>query len=102
MATKYNYYPDKIKRMLLEDPYRPLHNWNMLKHLKTLKEVTGIEPKKGRLSILEIKQLEENMELYQSLNPDVEILKELIKQRLSYLIRLVFGILYPITYVGDY
>jgi len=43
MATKYNYNPDKIKRMLLEDPYRPLHNWNMLKHLKTLKEVTGIE-----------------------------------------------------------
>jgi len=55
MATKYNYYPDKIKRMLLEDPYRPLHNWGMLKHLEKLKKVTGIEPKKGHWSMLEKK-----------------------------------------------
>jgi len=75
MAAKYNCYPDKVKKVLLEDPYRPLHNWNMFKHLEKLKKVTGIEPKKGHWSNSEKQQLEENMVWYQSLNPNVDVFK---------------------------
>jgi len=71
-------YPDRINKMLLEDPYRPLHDWvttNNKQYLENLKQSTGIEPKRGYWSPKEVKRLEDNMKLYQSLNPNVKIFK---------------------------
>jgi len=70
--------PDRIKKMLLDDPYRALHVWNATRtkqYLENLKQTTGIEPKKGPWSFSEVQQLEDNMKLYQSLNPHVKIFK---------------------------
>jgi len=71
--------------MLLADPYASIHVWYSLKssaqYLKKLKEISGIEPKKGRWSDSEVKQLKENMKLYQNLNPDVNIIKLLFERR---------------------
>jgi len=75
-------YPDRINKMLLEDPYRPLHNWNIHRnenYLDNLKQSTGIEPNKERWSVSEIEQLEENMRRYQNINPNVQIFKLLYK-----------------------
>jgi len=77
-------YPDEIREMLLEDPYQPLHVWNISRnkhYLETLKQSTGIEHKKGHWSAKEIKQLEDNLKLYQSLNPNVPIFKLIYEQK---------------------
>jgi len=77
-------YPDRINKMLLDDTYRSLHNWNVhrnMQYLENLKQTTGIKPNKGPWSASEIKQLEDNMKLYQSLNPNVKIFKLLYEKK---------------------
>jgi len=69
-------YADGIKKMVLGDPYASVHVWICAKsneYLKKLKETSGIKPKKGFWSPSEIMQLKENMELYKSLNPNVDV-----------------------------
>jgi len=68
-------YADGIKKMVLGDPYASVHVWSgrSYEYLKKLKETSGIEPNKGFWSPNEKMQLKENMELFQSLQPNVDI-----------------------------
>jgi len=67
----------KIKKLVLQDTYRPLHVWNTSRnkaYVESLKE-HGIESCKGCWSSSEVEQLQENMNNYQEMNPGVEIYK---------------------------
>jgi len=78
-------YTDEIKKMLLGDPFVSVHVWKSSKlyqqYLKKIKEESGIEPKNGRWSDSEIKQLKENVQLYQKLNPNIDIIKLVYERR---------------------
>jgi len=70
--------------MLLDDPYKSMHIWRSSKskqYLEKVKETSGIEPKKGYWSAGEIKQMKENVKLYQSLNPNVDVFKLLYEKK---------------------
>jgi len=76
-------YTDEIKKMLLSDPFVSVHIWKSsnLDYLKNLKEVLGIEPNIGHWSASEIKQLKNNMKLYQRLNPSIDIFKLIYERK---------------------
>jgi len=67
---------NRIRKMILEDPSRPLHTWNspgneLLDELKTI----GIERKIGPWSSSEREQLKENMYYYETANPKIDLYK---------------------------